>query len=107
MNQACAPLSLREEIVPKRWTVVPRYTDGKVVSDVSSIDEQRRLEIIERADGVCRDLDTYLAHDEYAGTYWGRHTVEAVCGYGPRPGGRYLNNLLAEGLLRRSRHLKP
>lgn len=29
------------------------------------------MEIIERADGVCRYVETRLEHDEYAGSYWG------------------------------------
>lgn len=51
--------------------MLPRYTDGKVVLDVASKDERRRLEIIERADGVCRYVETCLEYDEYAGSYWG------------------------------------
>lgn len=51
--------------------MLPRHSGGRVVLDVSSKVERRRLEIVERVDGVCRYVETCLEYDEYAGSYWG------------------------------------
>jgi len=47
-----------------------KYEDGKVVETFEKPDGQRRVELIERADGNARFVELALLHDEYAGDYW-------------------------------------
>lgn len=47
------------------------YTDGVVVRSITSPDGKRRLDIIQRPEGICRYVEHALEQDMYAGgEFW-------------------------------------